>query len=476
MRDKVSEGKRIVFLKVDNGSDWDLHLVVNELYMYRLWKVSGLDILGVVSYSARYSAYNNIEHLWSPMSKKLNSVVLPSVLEGESEPPCKQTGLTPDERRGKEALVFDKAMDLVTSTYWAGACFNDSEVVTNYRPCLRSETPFHDYKDVHALISGSLRNLRSSSLCGELRSMFRHIDRKSNEVIFRKCALASCDHCGKNPPVQSKAWNFMKNRDFKWHNPVPSPDHPNHYMTFLEASNTETESIKTGDVGLPYSLVIGSCPYCPSFAFFSPTEKERHLKVFHHNQKGDGHKIWNKDLRCLFVSKKDGGVKERCNLVFKNENQLREHKRQAMHMQSRKKETPNQPEPNPVAGAISSAKSKKSCQLAAKHLRVQMSKEGISSGASDEDDETMQTEKNLNQLKTKQPAAATSSAKAKKPCKLATKRFYLQMSKKAISSGSRDEGDDEMVPTKKNAKIHQRPQRNATFARYRFSSSSEESE
>ena len=42
---------------------------------------------------------------------------------------------------------------------------------------------------------------------------------------------------------------------FKWHNPVPSPDHPNHYMTFLEACNTETESIKTGDVGLPYSLV-----------------------------------------------------------------------------------------------------------------------------------------------------------------------------------------------------------------------------
>ena len=40
--------------------------------------------------------------------------------------------------------------------------------------------------------------------------------------------------------------------------------------------------------------------------FFSPTEKERHLKVFYHNQKGDGNKVWSKDFCYLFVSKKDG--------------------------------------------------------------------------------------------------------------------------------------------------------------------------
>ena len=39
------------------------------------------------------------------MSRRLSSVVLPSVLEGEEESPCKQAGLTNDERMAKEAQV-----------------------------------------------------------------------------------------------------------------------------------------------------------------------------------------------------------------------------------------------------------------------------------------------------------------------------------------------------------------------------------
>ena len=57
-------------------------------------------------------------------------------------------------------------------------------------------------------------------------------------------------------------------------------------------------------------------------------------------------------------------------------------------------------------------------------------------------------------------------------CTFLYKKLGLNGSK---GNGSSDDGDDEMEPTKKKAKIHQRPQRNATFARYRVSSSSEES-
>ena len=39
------------------------------------------------------------------MSRRLSSVVLPSVLEGEEEPPCKQADLTNNERVAKEAQV-----------------------------------------------------------------------------------------------------------------------------------------------------------------------------------------------------------------------------------------------------------------------------------------------------------------------------------------------------------------------------------
>ena len=100
-----NEGKGIFFIKVDNGPDWNLLNLVNELYFFRLWRDLGLDVLGIVSYAAKYSAYNNIEHLWSPMSRKLSSVVLPSVLEGDDLPPYKQTDLSKQEIVEKEAEV-----------------------------------------------------------------------------------------------------------------------------------------------------------------------------------------------------------------------------------------------------------------------------------------------------------------------------------------------------------------------------------
>ena len=100
-----------------------------------------MDILGVVSYAAKYSAYNEIEHLWNPMSKLLTSVLLPSVLEGEERVPYKQTDTPVEERRLKEALVFDNAMSLVRDRYWKNAVFNGSQVEKPY--------PYNDYAAVH---------------------------------------------------------------------------------------------------------------------------------------------------------------------------------------------------------------------------------------------------------------------------------------------------------------------------------------
>ena len=201
------------------------------------------------------------------MSKKLNSVILPFVLEGDSEPPCKQSNLSESEMRSKEAKVFDNAMELVTRKYWDGAMFNNTEVRSRFQPSMSDEVPFQDYKEVHKIVTGSQNTLRSSPVATVLRFMFKHIERKSHEIIFRKCGLTSCDHCRSNPIVSVNAWES---------NPMPSAEFPNHFMTFLEVPNVDNNSLKTGDEGMPYSLSIGSCPYCQSFIFFSPTEKDRH--------------------------------------------------------------------------------------------------------------------------------------------------------------------------------------------------------
>ncbi len=49
----------------------------------------------------------------------------------------------------KEAVVFDKAMNLVKNKNWKGATLNGSEVTTRYKPCLEEEHPYNDYKEVH---------------------------------------------------------------------------------------------------------------------------------------------------------------------------------------------------------------------------------------------------------------------------------------------------------------------------------------
>ena len=104
LKAQVKDGKGVAFIEVDNRPDWNLLNIVNEIYFCRLRGDSGLDILGIVSYAAKYFAYDDVENTWSPISRRISSVVLPSVLEGEEEPPCKQADLT-NERAAKKAQV-----------------------------------------------------------------------------------------------------------------------------------------------------------------------------------------------------------------------------------------------------------------------------------------------------------------------------------------------------------------------------------
>ena len=69
-----------------------------------------LDFLSASTYAARYSAYNPIEQLWSPLSNILPGVVFSPKLDGDTKPPCQQSQLSPDELRGKEYAVFDNAI------------------------------------------------------------------------------------------------------------------------------------------------------------------------------------------------------------------------------------------------------------------------------------------------------------------------------------------------------------------------------
>ena len=137
------------------------------------------------------------------MSKHLCSVILPSILEGDEKEPYKQTVIPETERKDKEGL-FDNAMSLIQNQYWSGVQFNDNEITTEYKSCSEVNTPYNDYNEIHAILSGPYMTLRTNKkVMAELRSMFAHIDHKSHKIVFCKCTNPRCDHCTSNPPDAS---------------------------------------------------------------------------------------------------------------------------------------------------------------------------------------------------------------------------------------------------------------------------------
>ena len=101
----------------DGGPDYTPAGVVNILFYYRLFKELNLDFLSVATYPSRYSAFNPIEHLWSPLSDMLAGAVFSPKLDGDTKPPCQPNQLSPDELREKEYAVFDNAISKL-STFW----------------------------------------------------------------------------------------------------------------------------------------------------------------------------------------------------------------------------------------------------------------------------------------------------------------------------------------------------------------------
>ena len=103
-QNSVSKGQKCVLLTVDGGPDWSTATPANLLFYGRIWRDAKLDLLIVTTYCPGFSAYNAIEHAWSPRSRDLTSVTLPDKLDGDDKAPCQQK-LTSQQRQAKEAKV-----------------------------------------------------------------------------------------------------------------------------------------------------------------------------------------------------------------------------------------------------------------------------------------------------------------------------------------------------------------------------------
>ena len=195
LKKEMEENKKSVFFVLsDNGPDFYPSALINTIYYYQLFCHLQLDMLSVLTYAARYSAFNPIEHLRSPLSNALAGVIQPSCVPGESLPPAKQSTKTqtPEERRSKEKIVFDNAMS-TCSAHWKNITFDNFPINVHIVKCNQDELLFNDYEEVKKFLSCPLRDLHKySKLNKEFQEMLNHIDRHLNEIVFTKCTNEKC--------------------------------------------------------------------------------------------------------------------------------------------------------------------------------------------------------------------------------------------------------------------------------------------
>ena len=278
----------------DGGPDFNPSHLVNALFYYRLFKKLDADILDVMTYAARYSAFNPIEHLWAPLSNRLSGVVFSQTIEGETGAPAQQSSLDEASLIEKERVVFDTAMKNIRDDHWNDFEFDNFEMNLDIVECNHDQLLFNDYKQAKAAMKSGIRNLHNhSSIINEFKEMHKHADRHLNEIIFTKCNDKTCCKTFRSEMVRD---HFNGKVKF----PSPSISKNGHYNTFFQECINQQK--RYGDVGQPTAVEkqLGVCDFCPSFAFKSKTEKEKHNGIFHRRQKLPARKPNDKLFKCIF--------------------------------------------------------------------------------------------------------------------------------------------------------------------------------
>ena len=274
------DNKSIYMFLADGGPDFNPSHLANSLFYYRLFKKLDADILDVLTYAARYSAFNPIEHCWSPASDKLASVVLSPVLDDDTVAPVLQSGLDRETLEEKEKNVFDRAINAICHQHWNGLTFDGFPVDT--LPILVKEDTllYDDYDRVKACLRCPLRSLHEfKDILDEFKEMHQHMDRHLNELVFIKCNDRSC--CSK---FRCEAAKDFLGKEMRFPSPSESSLYKGHYNTFLQEAINKNK--RFGDAGQPNAdeKALGSCQTCPFFSFKSKTERDRHQSMFHRRQ------------------------------------------------------------------------------------------------------------------------------------------------------------------------------------------------
>ncbi|XP_062518097.1 uncharacterized protein LOC134193289 [Corticium candelabrum] len=292
---------------------------------------NNFDMLVVVCNAPGFSRYNPIEHLWSPCSKWLAGVSLPSCLPGETVAPALQN-VSYEERRTKEDQVFSNALDQL-DIYWDGK-FHDGFRVTSvgvksgvsHAPTLTRYSQ-GDYENVKNMLKSSLRAIKADEvkmqLLEEWRYLVKHMDRRWGMVCFRKgsCRDDSCK-CMTNG-LSATSVNKVPCSDTWCLPPVtPDTDNPGHYLTYRQTLSALC--ISKPDQHLK-DVMTDRCPRC-RYVFTSQADQHRHIQLVH-----GGNRVLNEISGSEPVPKKSTYRCVVCSQEYHSKYQLQKHKNESGH-------------------------------------------------------------------------------------------------------------------------------------------------
>lgn len=332
IRHKIG-GRPGVCLSVDGGPDYSVKSIMTMVYFGRLWRDCQLDFLLMGSHAPGDSAYNRIEHAWSPLSARVAGVTLPIHLPGE-EPPWKQN-LCGEDLRKKEEEVFDHALQQLNG-YWNEKLYNSFPVSASHIPCAAVPSPYNTHGMLVEFTDAGITRIRQEEqlqiLRAELQFVLRHATRSSYMLQFLKCESVSCIHCSLHPVKAPEAVAFLRAHGNRLMTVRPSTLFPGHFCSFLECAFLEEDHHKAPllpDVDLPSLAATDRedrlCSDCSRYVFKSKADQDRHCLLIHDHrarQRKTADSQAAIQYKCTFAN---------CGLLFSSQYQLNKHKAAAGH-------------------------------------------------------------------------------------------------------------------------------------------------
>ena len=260
----TSARKPVLMCYADGGPDWQVESQKTLYYYGRFFQKSGLDAFGMGSGGGGYSAFNPIERSWAPVSKQLSSVYLSDKLPGEDEAPIKQSGLTATQLANKEHVVFDSAMEHAAKLWNNNFSIGGHPVMAEVVPCAAKPTPFDDMDDfelwtriasTHVGRKDKIRQRLTKlkvpateervkammDITNRMRFFTRHVDRRSEFMLFRKGPPSCCEWCKTHPRrKESEPFFDLIRRHGTYFTPQEDPGVPGSYKTYLQVKHHPT--------------------------------------------------------------------------------------------------------------------------------------------------------------------------------------------------------------------------------------------